>query len=201
MQEDGDQSKRSHKAGNDQPIRDHMSKVGEEFPTHLSREPNQFLIRSLGCASLNMLKTIWQPQFLLYRATPNYLPITSLIVAMAQRCTPQEEAMPGYIEILTWVLEQGARVDARDIGGYTALGHAAAHHPVLKLAQVLIDKGADVNSRNRFGCTVLHSAIMASEVTYWLILVNMSCFAIRSSCVLCHLTCHERSDPVSAGAI
>lgn len=163
LQEDGDQSKRSHKAGNDQPIRDHMSKVGEEFPTHLAREPNQLLIRSLQCSSLNMLKTIWRPQFLLYRATPNYLPITSLIVAMAQRTA--EEAMPGYIEILTWVLDQGARVDARDIGGYTALGHAAAHHPVLKLAQVLIDKGADVNYRNRFGCTVLHSAIMASEVT------------------------------------
>lgn len=141
-----------------------MSKVGEEFPTHLAREPNQFLIRALQCASLNALKSIWQPQFLVYRATPNYLPITSLIVAMAQRCVPQESSLPGYEAILAWVLEQGARVDARDIGFYTALGHAAAHHPVMGMAQVLIDKGADVNSKNRFGATVPHSAVMASEV-------------------------------------
>lgn len=143
-----------------------MGKVGEDFPDHLANEPNQLLIRALQTASLEALQAIWQPEFNLYRATPNHLAIASLIVSMAQRCSQQAEAMPGYVKILEWVLEQGARVDARDIGGYTALGHAAAHAPVLQLAKVLIDHGSDVNSRNRFGATVLHSAIMASEVRH-----------------------------------
>ena len=164
VQEDGDQSLLSSKAGNDQALRDHMSRVGEEFPFHLQRESNQPLIRALLTASLSVVKRIWKPQFISYRSTPNHLPIVSLVVAMAQRSDPQEQFMPGITEILSWLLDQGARVDGRDIGGYTALGHAAAHHPVLSMAEVLVRKGADVNSANRFGCSVMHSAVMASEV-------------------------------------
>ena len=165
VQEDGDQSTRSSRARNDQPIRDSMSRVGEEFPYHLAREPNQPLISALCDANLSRLKSIFKPEFLSYRATPNYLPITSLVVSLAQRTTmPKKEALSKYSAILEWLLDEGARVDARDIGGYTALGHAAAHTPVLPLADVLLQKGANVNYQNRFGCAVLISAIMAAEV-------------------------------------
>ena len=88
-----------------------MGKVGEDFPDHLANEPNQLLIRALQTASLEALQAIWQPEFNLYRATPNHLAIASLIASMAQRCSQQAEAMPGYVKILDWVLEQGARVD------------------------------------------------------------------------------------------
>jgi hypothetical protein len=77
---------------------------------------------------------------------------------------PKKEALPRYVAILDWLLDQGARVDARDIGGYTALGHAAAHTPVLPLAEVLLQRGSNVNYQNRFGAPVLVSAVMASEV-------------------------------------
>lgn len=165
MKEDGDQSKRSNKAGNDQSIRDSMARVGEEFPYHLAREPNQPLIGALCSANLARLQSVFKPELLSYRATPNYLPITSLVVSLAQRSSmPKTQALPKFVAILEWLIDQGARVDARDIGGYTALGHAAAHTPVLPLAELLLQKGSDVNSQNRFGACVLMSAVMAGEV-------------------------------------
>ncbi|KAL0052246.1 hypothetical protein WJX82_010627 [Trebouxia sp. C0006] len=164
LKEDGDQSTRSSKARNDQSIRDSMSRVGEMFPYHLAREPNQPLIRALAGADLACLRSIFEPEMLSYRATPNYLPITSLVVSLAQRTSmPKKEALPKYVAILEWLLDQGARVDARDVGGYTALGHAAAHTPVLPLAEVLLQRGSNVNYQNRFGAPVLMSAVMASE--------------------------------------
>lgn len=166
LQEDGDQSSRSSRQKNDHPVRTSMARVGEDFPYHLAREPNQPLIRALCDFDLDKLQFIFEPEWLSYRATPNHLPITSLVVALAQRTTaPKAEAVPKYVSILEWLLDEGARVDARDVGGYTALGHAAAHTPVLSMAGVLLLKGANVNYQNRFGASVLMSAVMAAEVS------------------------------------
>src|SRR5499425_1467057 len=49
-------------------------------------------------------------------------------------------------------------VSGKDAGGSTALHHAAGYGPVGNL-QLLIDKGADVNAKNRRGSTPLHWAI------------------------------------------
>src|SRR5215475_678312 len=49
-------------------------------------------------------------------------------------------------------------VNGKDAGGSTALHHAAGYGPVGNL-QLLIDKGADVNAKNRRGSTPLHWAI------------------------------------------
>ena len=165
LQGDGDQSSRSTRQKNDQTIRNTMARVGEMFPYHLAREPNQPLIRALCNFDVDELQSMFEPEWLSYRATPNHLPITSLVVALAQRTSaPKQEALPKYTAILEWLIDEGARVDARDIGGYTALGHAAAHTPVLSLAEVLLRKGANVNDQNRFGATVLMSAVMSAQV-------------------------------------
>ncbi|KAL3140515.1 hypothetical protein ABBQ32_005097 [Trebouxia sp. C0010 RCD-2024] len=164
LKEDGDQSSKSCRQKNDQVIRNSMARVGEMFPYHLAREPNQPLIKALCDFDLIKLQSIFQPEWLSYRATPNYLPITSLVVSLAQRTSaPKAEAIPKYVAILEWLIQEGARVDARDIGGYTALGHAAAHTPVLPLAEVLLRNGANVNYQNRFGAAVLMAAVMAAE--------------------------------------
>lgn len=165
LQEDGDQSSRSTRQKNDQTIRNTMARVGEMFSYHLAREPNQPLINALCNFDIHELRSIFEPELLSYRATPNYLPIISLVVALAQRTSaPKQEALPKFTAILEWLIDEGARVDARDIGGYTALGHAAAHTPVLSLAEVLLRKGANVNYQNRFGATVLMSAVMSAQV-------------------------------------
>jgi ankyrin repeat protein/mono/diheme cytochrome c family protein len=49
-------------------------------------------------------------------------------------------------------------INGKDAGGSTALHHAAGYGPVGNL-QLLIDKGADVNAKNRRGSTPLHWAI------------------------------------------
>jgi len=49
-------------------------------------------------------------------------------------------------------------VMGKDAGGSTALHHAAGYGPIGNL-QLLIDKGADVNAKNRRGSTPLHWAI------------------------------------------
>jgi ankyrin repeat protein/mono/diheme cytochrome c family protein len=49
-------------------------------------------------------------------------------------------------------------VNGVDVGGSTALHHAAGFGPIENL-QLLVDKGADVNAKNRRGSTPLHWAI------------------------------------------
>src|SRR5262245_5735343 len=49
-------------------------------------------------------------------------------------------------------------IGGKDAGGSTALHHAAGYGPLDNL-QLLIDKGADVNAKNRRGSTPLHWAI------------------------------------------
>ena len=47
------------------------------------------------------------------------------------------------------VIEAGARLDARDLAGYTALALATGHHPELELAEALLQAGADPNLQDR----------------------------------------------------
>jgi ankyrin repeat protein len=49
-------------------------------------------------------------------------------------------------------------IKGRDSGGSTALHHAAGYGPIDNL-QLLIEKGADVNAKNRRSSTPLHWAI------------------------------------------
>jgi len=94
------------------------------------------------------------------------LPLTTLIVAASQRMIREGAGKDAqFEEILKLILEKGwCRVDAKDVAGYTALSHAAGHHPQLSLAKILIKHGADPNSKNRFGSTPLFSAVNAQEV-------------------------------------
>ncbi|ORY61624.1 ankyrin repeat-containing domain protein [Pseudomassariella vexata] len=64
----------------------------------------------------------------------------------------------GYPERVNSLLEAGADIDAEDaIGGSTALG-LAAWLCLEELFRLLLDKGADVNKRQRNGRTPLHTA-------------------------------------------
>ncbi|GIL77259.1 hypothetical protein Vretifemale_6746, partial [Volvox reticuliferus] len=69
----------------------------------------------------------------------------------------------GHANVLRRLIEAGARVNARDAIGYTALHHATAHNPVLDLAEILLEAGADVNVQDRFGVTPLMCAVMVAE--------------------------------------
>jgi ankyrin repeat protein len=88
------------------------------------------------------------------------------IVAEAPRrpVDPKVMALVGAVrtgnrsEIEQLIAASPELISGKDAGGSTALHHAAGYGPLDNL-QLLIDKGADVNAKNRRGSTPLHWAI------------------------------------------
>jgi len=74
-----------------------------------------------------------------------------------------EAAGQGDAAVVGELLEQGAKVDARDTGGWAAL-HFAAQHESPETALVLIRHGAAIDIReNGVGDTPLHHAAMRGK--------------------------------------
>ena len=69
-----------------------------------------------------------------------------------------------HIGSIKYLLEMGARVEAKDVAGHTPLHHCVtlvANNLSLEIARILIKIGkADVNSVNRFGATPLFEPLM-----------------------------------------
>ncbi|KAJ2758882.1 hypothetical protein IWQ57_006702, partial [Coemansia nantahalensis] len=69
-----------------------------------------------------------------------------------------------HAECLRFLCSIGVPVDAEDVAGFTAFMRASqTRHSRIDLAQVLLEMGADVNHRSRFGGIALHEAIMAQD--------------------------------------
>ncbi|PIA17205.1 ankyrin [Coemansia reversa NRRL 1564] len=67
---------------------------------------------------------------------------------------------------LRFLADIGVSVDGEDVAGFTAFMRASqTKHSRLDLAEVLLELGADVNHRSRFGGVALHEAIMAQDRT------------------------------------
>ncbi|KAI9856495.1 MAG: hypothetical protein M1813_008873 [Trichoglossum hirsutum] len=77
----------------------------------------------------------------------------------------------GYEEVVTMLLEMGAKPYVRDINCRTPLSWAAekGHETVMRL---LVEKGADVNAENVHGWTALHSAANRGHVTVVRLLIE-----------------------------
>lgn len=88
-------------------------------------------------------------------------PLLLLLGARAEPGTPaREDVLLGGLERL---LDEGARLDARDARGFTAL-HLAALHGLLQVAQVLLQAGADVQARDALGRTPRELALVRGYV-------------------------------------
>ena len=74
------------------------------------------------------------------------------------------QMLDNYKSVIDFLFDQGARLDARDFAGYTAIMHASGHLPQPELLQHLLSKGSDPNSRSAFGTTALMSATMQQNV-------------------------------------
>ncbi|KAJ2698106.1 hypothetical protein H4R19_005615 [Coemansia spiralis] len=69
-----------------------------------------------------------------------------------------------HAECLRFLCSIGVHVDAEDVAGFTAFMRASqTRHSRIDLAKVLLDMGANVNHRSRFGGIALHEAIMAQD--------------------------------------
>ena len=72
-------------------------------------------------------------------------------------------ARAGHVDILSLLLENGAKVDIRGFRGYTPL-HRASENRKLEAGRCLLDHGADVNARTHRGDTPLHRAVSSGSV-------------------------------------
>ena len=59
-------------------------------------------------------------------------------------------ALTDSVDVARLLISRGAKVNAIDYEGWTAL-HAAANYNHLKMAQLLIDNGADKNIKDNWG--------------------------------------------------
>ena len=98
---------------------------------------------------------------------------TPLITAVfAPRCAPkmsQSGKIPfaNYQAIVRILLREGAKVNARDIAGHTAIYFAAGAYSSsssLKLLKDLVEAGGDVDLPDRFGQVVVAEAIIGNNL-------------------------------------
>lgn len=83
-----------------------------------------------------------------------------------------------HVEIAKLLIEKGARVNAKDVGGSTSLNHCMSQfgNPYsLEIARMLVANGADVNSTNRFGSTALFEPCITLNYEYIEFLVCHGC--------------------------
>ena len=86
--------------------------------------------------------------------TPFKFGYATLVVAGAQRVMDHSRPSGSlkYLEVLKYLLSCGMPPDSQDIAGLTALHHATCSPvPKVDLARVLLESGANVNHRNRYG--------------------------------------------------
>ena len=63
----------------------------------------------------------------------------------------------GNMEIVKYLLKEGAEIDSKDFASWTPL-HFACQYSHLEITKYLIEEGAEVNCCNNFGWTPLHIA-------------------------------------------
>lgn len=66
-------------------------------------------------------------------------------------------------EIMLYLIDRGADVNAKDVDGVTAC-HCAAACNRADLVEILFNNGADVNAKNRYRSTPLHSACTSGSL-------------------------------------
>lgn len=165
LQEDGDQSPLSLREGTCQPYLQQQYDQSTHFPEYIQREPDKVLVGTLWSGSLPRLQSYCNPNHVYYRAFPTRIPIVALVMFVAQRKDmPHQEAIDEYMPILKFWLDKGARVDAKEVYGQTALHWIVGVNPMLPLAKILLRRGANVNMQTRSGTTALKNCVASGEV-------------------------------------
>ncbi len=87
--------------------------------------------------------------------------------------TLHEAISKGHDEMVELLIEQGADVNGKDVGGGTPLGWAAKFGHK-EIAALLIANGAGVNAKNSFGWTPLHEAAGVDHKNICVLLIEKS---------------------------
>jgi MYND finger len=88
----------------------------------------------------------------------------TLVVAGAQRIQSDPSPLQ-HAETLKYLLSRGCPPDIEDIAGHTALSHVTMGSVSLpELARLLLEVGADVNHRDRYGCPPIMNAFQTNQI-------------------------------------
>ncbi|KAJ7074557.1 hypothetical protein C8F01DRAFT_1100916 [Mycena amicta] len=98
--------------------------------------------------------------------TPFKTGYASWVILGAQRAQAGPPGSMRHLETLQFLLTNGVPPDSEDIAGYTALQHATTSgYEQLALVRCLLENGANVNHRNRYGAISLLSALMRRGIS------------------------------------
>ncbi|KAF7967854.1 hypothetical protein HWV62_32862, partial [Athelia sp. TMB] len=88
------------------------------------------------------------------------------IIVSGKRRIAYAQMVMKHVETLSYLLSRGCPPDVEDITGLTALIHATQHtaSSPLDLARILLDAGANVNHRDRYGQVPIQSAFMSNNI-------------------------------------
>eukprot|EP00088_Acartia_fossae_P049564 TRINITY_DN5469_c0_g1_i1.p1 TRINITY_DN5469_c0_g1~~TRINITY_DN5469_c0_g1_i1.p1 ORF type:complete len:480 (+),score=129.38 TRINITY_DN5469_c0_g1_i1:34-1473(+) len=80
-----------------------------------------------------------------------------------------------HLEIMKKLLELGAELNPHDLAGNTPLHHCLSHtgnEYTMKMAEVLLKQGADVNAVNRFGNVALQECVLTGNIPFIKLLIR-----------------------------
>jgi ankyrin repeat protein len=88
-----------------------------------------------------------------------------------ERTITPEEVRASYLEVLRLLIARGARLDARDPGGFAGLHHVAEAGNVA-FARALLEAGADAAAADIDGFTPLHVAALKGDAAMTRLLLD-----------------------------
>ena len=91
------------------------------------------------------------------------LPVFNIILMLL---TMNPSSRSSYAAITEYLINTAqVPVDGTDISGTTAMMHAISTKPYLDpaFAQILYEAGAQINHRNRYGCTAAHEFVLVTQ--------------------------------------
>ncbi len=97
-------------------------------------------------------------------ATPAPAPVKPSATAQASSRSLHEFIAKGDYSTALQMIEQGADVEAKDPGAGASALHYAVMRGRMPLIDLLLTRGADVNSRTRMGTTPLHTAVLYARL-------------------------------------
>ena len=140
--------------------------MAHNFSRYFDNGPSRSISPTVWSTNLRMMHAYYHPEQLYYRSFPTRVPIVALVALFAQQADlPYTEAVSRYKPVMEFWLDKGARIDAKDAYGQTALHYAVRMCPMLALAEVLLQRGANVNMQNRCGITPLLSCVADNEAS------------------------------------
>ena len=62
----------------------------------------------------------------------------------------------GHVDVITVLLDRGAKLETKDIKGLTVLMQAVSNNNTVDATKLLLDRGAELEAKDKIGETALH---------------------------------------------